>query len=271
MRSGFTLLEAIIAMSIASLLVILVSQVFLSQNEFYAKAVGRNFADDAVRTTAEFLGAELRGSVAGGVVVATQRQAVLRSAIGVGGICDVSGSDVRLYMPGISDADTTEAKGYATRDSVGDWVFTATAWGTLLSGIGASPADDCEDEGVDTTGARNDFVEFQISSMSLGDLVMLYRETNYEIKASALDESFLALYRGENGGTGVELATGLMAPSQFEYLVGSTWYTAPGSSRLDSISEIRVTVEATGDGDSTATDGYSASVTFRVPLQGGGV
>jgi hypothetical protein len=257
-------------MSIASLLVILVSQVFLSQNEFYGKAVGRNFADDAVRTTAELFGAELRGSLAGGVVAATQRRIVLRSAVSVGGICDRSGSDVRLFMPGVTAADTTEAVGYAIRDSAGDWTFTAMAWGTLLRDIGGGPADDCESNGVDTTGARDDFVEFQIASMSEGDLVMVYRETEYEIKTSSLDSTSLALYRGENGGTGVELATGLMASSQLDYLVGTTWYTTPGAAQLDSISEIRVTVAAAGDGDSTSTDGYSTSETFRVPLQGGG-
>jgi hypothetical protein len=258
-----------IAMSIASLLVILVSQVFLAQNSFYAKSVGRSFADDAIRTTSEFLGAELRGAVVGGVVVATQRRAVLRSAIAVGGICDRNGSDIRLYLPGITGADTTESTGYAIRDSVNNWAFTPTSWGSLLRDIGGNPADDCDGNGVDTTGAREDFVEFRISGMSVGDLVMVYRETEYEIRASSLDPTFLALYRGENGGTGVELATGLMASSQFDYLVGTTWYTAPGAARLDSISEIRITVEATKDGDSTATKGYSTSMTIRVPLQGG--
>ena len=256
-------------MSIASLLVILVSQVFLAQNQFYSKAIGRNFADDAIRTVADYLGTELRSGLAGGIVAATRRRVVLRSAVSVGGICDRQGSNIRLFMPGISDADTTEVAGYAIRDSVGDWDFTAMVWGTLLRDIGASPADDCLDQGIDTTDARDDFVEFRISGLVGGDLVMVYREIEYEIKTSALDSTFLAVYRGENGATGVELATGLMNSSQFEYRVGATWYTAPGSSRLDSISEVRVTVQATGDGDSTATNGYSTTVTFRIPLQGG--
>ena len=79
------------------------------------------------------------------------------------------------------------------------------------------------------------------------------------------------MFRGSNGTAGVELVTGLMTPSQLAYRVGSTWDTSPFPAKYDSISEIRVTVAAHGDadGDSTSTDGYSTSMTFRVPLKGG--
>jgi hypothetical protein len=99
---------------------------------------------------------------------------------------------------------------------------------------------------------------------------MLYKETKFTIGASTLDPTFLALYRGENGGTPVELATGLMSSSQFEYQIMGFWLTDPYSGLFDLISEVRVTVETTGEGDSTATTGYSTNLTIRIPLQGGG-
>lgn len=257
-------------MTISSVLIILVAQVFLTQNQFYTRAVGRNLADDAVRTAAEFLGSELRNAPMGGVVAATSRRAVLRSAIAVGGVCDRGGgSRLRIYMPGISTADTTEAAGYAVRDANGDWSYNAETWGSLLDDIGEDPADDCESEGVDTTNAMNDFVEFRIGGQDVGDLIMVYRELEYEIAESDLDPGMLAIYRGENGGDQLELATGLMTGSQFEYLVGSTWLAAPSGAQMDSISEIRVTVQATGRGDSITSLDYSTTVSFRVPLQGG--
>lgn len=255
-------------MSIASLLVILVSQVFLAQNNFYANAIGRNYADDAIRTTAEFLGADLRSGLVGGVVKATSRGVVLRSAIAVGGVCSTYFGMGRVFMPGINAADTTEVAGYALRSAAGTWTYTAMTWGTLLI-TGGDPAQDCSDEGVDTTGARDDFIKLNVSGVAIGDIVMLYRETDFSIEASSLDSTFLALYRGESGSTAVELATGLMSDSGFEYLIGTTWYTTPYWPQYPFISEIRVTVETAGEGDSTATTGYSSSMTLRVPLQGG--
>lgn len=268
-RGGFSLLEALVAMSIASLLVILVSQVFLAQNQFYSHAIGQNLADDAVRTAAEFLGEELRGGLAGGVVEATRRGVVIRSAVAVGGVCSLGANDIRVFVPGINEADTTEVAGYALRDAAGDWTFVAMTWELLFKSSG-DPARNCADQGVDTTGARDDFIKLNLVGPSQGDLVMLYRETAFSIGASSLDPKFLALYRGENGATAVELATGLMSASQFEYLVMGYWMTEPYSGLLGFITEIRATLETSGEGDSTATTGYSTSMSVRVPLQSGG-
>jgi prepilin-type N-terminal cleavage/methylation domain-containing protein len=268
-RQGFSLLEALIAMTIASVLVILVSSVFLAQNNFYVSSLARSRADDAVRTAAEFLAGELRTTQVGAVVTAEERRMVVRVPVSVGGVCDEgSGIRVHMYVPGASSLDSTEVGGYAVEDSVGAWAYTSAAWASMLQGIGVDPAADCENEGTDTTGITADFVEMDIAGPGLGDLVMFYKEVEYQLAPSQLDPGMLAVFRGSAGSTLVELASGFRSVSKFEYRVGGSFSTSVTSSSLDSIREVQFTLEAAGEGDSTTTDGYAANLAVRVPLAG---
>lgn len=277
-ESGFSLLEAMIALTIGSLIVVLVSQVFLIQNDFYTHTLGRSRADDAVRVASELLLSEIRSAQVGGVLAASSGRTVLRSPLGIGGICDVSGTTRRLYLPGASAIDSAEVAGYAVRDSLGVWTYKPVVWSTLLDAIGTGPAAQCAVEGVDTTGISADFVEFdrpslgtgpQMATTGIGDEVMVYREIEYEFAESQLDSIGLGLYRGPNGGTLVEMATGLARGTHLEYRVNGAWSFSYTGTWLDSIDALRVSVRANALGDSINSPGYTASFWVIVPLQGG--
>ncbi len=267
-RGGFSLLEALIAMTIASVLVILVSSIFLAQNRFYTGSVFRTRADDAIRTATEFMTGELRTAPVGGFVVAEPRRMVTRVPLTLGAICDQRGVNARVYLPGLSGLDPAAVSGYAVRDSLDAWAYTAGDWSDIARSRGSAAARVCRSEAIDTVGIVDEFVVMRLDASDEGDLVMIYRELEYRIAPSMLDAGTLALFQGEAGGTLIELASGFQRDSRFEYRVGSTFSTSV-TSRLDSIEEVRLTFVAGGQGDSTGTRGYSSTLAVRVPLAGG--
>ena len=69
-RGGFTLIEALIAMLLATLIVALVGSIFLAQNNFYADVVRRSEAQDDVRSVVELVSADVQSASPDGIGVA---------------------------------------------------------------------------------------------------------------------------------------------------------------------------------------------------------
>ena len=81
-RAGFTLVEAIVALTISSLIVVLVSTVFLVQNRYYALQLQRSRAHDNARTATDLVSADLRSVMRGGFVLAERKRMVVRTPMG---------------------------------------------------------------------------------------------------------------------------------------------------------------------------------------------
>ena len=75
---GFTFLEAILALTLSSLIVALVASVFWAQNDFYALVVERAKVHDNLRVVSDLIASEIRGVSGGGVTTAQSRQFVVR-------------------------------------------------------------------------------------------------------------------------------------------------------------------------------------------------
>ena len=117
-RHGFTLIEALVSLTISSLIVIMVSTVFLVQNQFYATQLSRGQAHDNARMMTDVVASELRSLMEGGVVAARSDSLVVRTPAVLAVVCALPGSHKATvqYTGGKSGLTTSEIAGVALRD-----------------------------------------------------------------------------------------------------------------------------------------------------------
>jgi hypothetical protein len=266
-------------MILSSVVVILVTSVFLVQNQFYADTVARASLHENVRGATSFITGQLKTVASGGVVVAEADSVVFRFPLVVGGVCDTVSTQTYLMFPMDGEGvDGTQVDGYGTRDpSDGEWTFTDATWGSIFNSSGSGPAGYCGAEGADTVGATADF--FRLDGLSAspalghGDVVMLYQERVFKLAVSTLDPSSFGVYYGPNGGTLMELATGLSETSAFQYLrAGRSSYDdrVTGVSGLAAIEVIRLSAVGIAPPANPARDSLNFELAITVPLKNAG-
>lgn len=218
-------------MTISAILILLVSTLFVVQNDYYNYVRERAQTQDAARSVSELVASEVRSIPAGAVLVADSTRMVVRKPLGVGVVCGFIGRDHAVHLPGGSaGVDTAAVSGFAVKDSTGSWVFTTASWPSIYEGTSAA-ATTCAGEGADTTDARDEFLRFDdLASMAsdstdLGDPVLLFRSLEITFATSALDSTTTALYIGTYGGTLEEFATGMAPDAHFSYRTGDTLHT----------------------------------------------
>lgn len=280
-RGGFTLIEAMVALTISSVLVVLVSTVFLVQNRYYAVQVAEGTVHDNARVMTEVMASELRSVAAGGFVTARDTMLVVRSPMTVAAVCaQPTTSRVAVQFGGGEAAlDTDEFGGFAIQDTLTEaWsYYDITGWSNVWNVIdqnGKQGALDCAANGADTLGASDDFQRLRRldtyagSLPAVGQLVMLYRRVEYVITTSQMDSTAVGLFRGVVGGEMVELATGLGPTAQFLYRVpGSGYAGSVYGSSLANIDAVLLVVRAETRAQAGATDdakfGWHANIYLR--------
>jgi len=269
-KAGFTLLEAIVALALSSVIVTLVSSVFLTQNNFYRFVVQRTRVQDNLRVVTDLIASEIRGVAGGGVTTAESRNFVVHLPIAMGGVCHGQGQHGRVYMPGLSGIDGDEVAGYARQDASGDWTYTSDTWSNLLVSSGSNDADQClTRNGADTVGAIADFGRFSIpGGTTLGEVIMIYRDVEFKIDESELRPQTLAVYRRVTGDSLREFATGITPDTKFQYRLSGAAYqnSITGASR-DSIANIRVIASAIATDSIGGIQSYSYEWTVGIPLR----
>ena len=269
-KAGFTLLEALVALTLSSVIVALVSSVFLTQNNFYRSVLQRTRVQDNLRVVTDFIVSEVRAVADGGVTTAESRRFVVRLPIAMGGVCHDQSSHGRVYMPGLSEIDGNEVAGYGRQDASGDWSYTADTWSNLLVSSGSNDADEClTRNGADTLGAIADFGRLLISGgTTLGEVIMIYREVEFKIDESELEPQSLAVYRGVTGDTLRELATGITSDAKFQYrLPSGTYQNSITGGSIANIENIRVVASAIATDSIGTLNSYSYEWTVGIPLR----
>ncbi len=251
-RAGFSLVEAVVALAVSSILVLLVGSVFLVQNEFYAVQTKRTAVHEDARSVTEVLGSELRSVMPGGITEADNKEMTIRSPLGVGVVCAVTGNNTDIFMEGgPTGLDTVELAGFAYRSETSNsWDYYNATWAGIV-GTGGPPNVKCLANGADTTLSAGQFHrlghfdDFAPSVPAKTDVVMFFRETRFKIQQSVLDPSTMGLFRAAYGDTLIEYVTGLDPSAGFEYRTGgSTYATSVGAAGLDSIDAVRVVAQA---------------------------
>ena len=268
-KAGFTLLEAIVALILSSIIVALVSSVFLTQNAFYRNVVQRARVQENLRVVTDLIASEVRGVAGGGVTTAESRRFVVRLPIAMGGVCDNQITDGRVYMPGLSGIYGPEVAGYARQDAGGNWTYTTDTWASLLLSSGTNDANQCLTlNAADTVGASADFGRLLIGGTTLGEVIMIYREVEFKIDQSELNPIALAVYRGVTGDTLREFATGITTDMKFQYrLPSSTYQNSITGASMANIENIRVIAAAIATDSIGSIESYSYEWTVGIPLR----
>jgi hypothetical protein len=260
-------------MLLSTLIIILVTSVFLVQNEFYSDVVRRSALQENVRTATAMVSSELRGVAAGGIVAAESDSVVFRIPLVVGGVCAVSGSETYLHLPLEGEnVDAAEVAGYGTRDADGVWTHTAATWESVFHSSGGAAAVACQVMGADTVGGRDDFYRLDglasTPPLAVGDLVMIYRELEFKLETSALDPTSTAVFRGQAGGTLSEFANHLRPSSAFEYKLSNNpnYRSRVTGGNLDRIVAIRFSARGAVASSRANRDSLTFDLTASVPL-----
>lgn len=276
-RGGFTLAEAMVALTISSILVVLVSTVFLVQNRYYAVQTQRTSAQDLARSVTELLSGAIRTTASGGITVARADSLVVRTPMVIGGVCATSGNFAFVHLEGGEEAlDTDEIAGVAVLDdTTGVWSFYNERWSGRLDGGLPRGAENCGANGADTAGVRNDFLRIgRLSALHgsvppPGTMIMLFRETTFAFGPSRLDTAGIGLYRGSWRDTLVEYATGLDSTAGFQYRRGgqSVYEDEVSGSGLATIDAVRIQADARLRARAGGTDDLTFGWSVNVPIR----
>jgi len=233
--------------------VILVSGTFLVQSQYYSSQKLRVGVHDNARVATERIAAEIRSTMQDGFVVAGRRTLTIRAPLVLGVICNRLGSqDGDIHTEGGETAfNGADMAGIAVRDaSTGAWDYQTATW-SYIDANNSAAADDCADNGADTTWAASEFHRVQhlgdlFSPTPVeGDVMMLFRETTFRIQASVLDTMTLGLFRQVAGGSEVEFATGMDTTAQFQYRTGGATYAdTVTSGAIGNIDAVRIVADA---------------------------
>ncbi len=271
-RRGFTLVEALVALVLSSVLLMLVSGTFLAQNRHQARQALTAGVHDDVRAATELVARELRRTVEDGILVAGPRTLRVRAPAVVATVCARS-NFVLLFWASIhvhseegrAGIRPSEVSGVSLRSGSG-WDHEPLSWSDVDASSSGAAAR-CAAEGADVAGGSDQFHtlnglrlwwEFG-RSPDVGEPVLLYRETTFTIRPSDLEPGALALFRRVGDGTAMEFASGLDASARFAYRRGGTVYhDTVSASDLDEIDAVRLVLDARTGGPS----GLDGEVSF---------
>ncbi len=238
-------------MLLSSLVIVMVSGIFLAQNRSYQVQLGVTDAHHNARAVTELLSNELRSVMEGGVLLAESDEITVRAPIVVAVVCATSGGVVGVHTEGGEAAIETheeDVAGFAVMDNVGGWDYYDVDWTAIDDGRSSSViAGFCYANGADTVGARADFHslrslgDYHPTVPAVGDVILLFGETKYKFQTSVLDPSTVGLFRQVSGGALVEFATGMDSTAQFQYRTGASgyWDNVSGAS-LGDIDVVRI-------------------------------
>lgn len=256
-------------------MIILVTGTFLVQTRYYASQSLQADVHENARVATERIAGEIRSTLQDGIVVAGPRTLTVRSPIVPGMVCDRSASDVYVHVEGgAAGLDTDEVAGVAWRDpGTGDWEYAGSTWASIDGGSSGA-ASACASNGSDTAGATAEFHEllgiggYFSSPPDPGDVLVLFRETTYQIQPSVLDTLTLGLFRRAYGASFVEFATGMDTTAQFQYRTGGTTYAdTVVSASVGSIDAVRIVADARlrapSGGLDDVTFGWAVNVAVR--------
>ncbi len=275
---GFTLVEAIVAMTLTSVLVVLVATTFLVQNRYYATQLARTTAQDNARMLTEMVASELRSLTDSAVVLAANQRLVVRAPMVMAVVCAQLSAPPRITVQmdgGAAALTESEVSGFGVRGTNGVWSYYDIGNWNAIRQPGGNPAADCYANGADTVGISGDFQRLKSinayhgSWPSTGTIMMIYRAVEYRIQTSTMDPSTLGLYRGMFGGTLVEMVTGLDSSAGFLYRTGGASYatSVTGAANLGQIDAVRVVAQARtrpqAGGAEDVTYGWAVNVHLR--------
>lgn len=270
-QAGFTLVEALVALTISGILASGLISLLVGQSRFYDRTDDQMNTEQVAQATFDMLSAELRMAATGDLIAATADSVSFRFDVTRGVVCDSTGSDeATLYVydrttnGGLSGSFT----GVAVSGAYEEEFEYEDNWNPIPTATGSSPKADCTAAGAPTTGADADYMRitgwgarFTDGVPERGAMIRAYGSVTYRFAASTFFATRTALWRGTQ-----ELVGPFEDAAAFAYIMtdGSVQSSVTGAA-LDSVASVRVTATATGEGNNPYN--VSRDLSFDVPFR----
>lgn len=248
-RAGFSLIEALIACTLGSLVGLLVLGTITVQVQLQLRieeSVARQTVSDAA---ASLVTEEMRQVTRSSLYHADPDSLAFRRPLMMGQFCASAGGISYMYFPleGVA-LETAKIAGYATVDAGGAWQYFDVPWAEMGMTFSTTAAATCAARGADTTKASTSFASVA-AVFAPGTTLALYQKRQLWIGASALDPTSRGLFVAGTGETSQEIATGLDWNTRVSYRHrNGTLLVSPSDSDLPSIVGMRFIASATGSG-----------------------
>ncbi len=236
-RGGFTILEIIIALTIFSLIGVVLTKLLLGQSTNFARDVSSRKARSGARSAMNVMISDLRmAQDTLGVVTANDSTFTFKAPTVFGLICaNTAASTIVVTVPADSFV-VAQLKygGYAVRNNVAPYNYTFISSGasgtktaglkTLCSALAIPMRPDTVKQNGDT-GYVYTLTPGNAAITSVGQPAFIYQTLTYRFRASTAYPGFRGLYRAVYGITSDSLVEEIMAPftsaARFSYYITS--------------------------------------------------
>lgn len=270
-QRGFTLVEALVALTISGIIASALISLLTAQTRFYSRQDDQRVAELTAGATFELFSAEVRGTGASSLLAAEADSVTVRYDLLRGILCDVSvAGDASLF---VYDRKTTanltsSFVGVAASSPYAEDFEYADSWNPTPTATGAVPKAQCVATGTPSTGALSDYLEiagwdakFSAPQRQEGTLVRVYGKLTYKIAPSSFFGTRSALWRGTQ-----ELIGPFENGAILSYVMDDgTVRSSVALADFDDVAAIRVT--ATSVGEASNRYNVSRAVNFDVPFR----
>jgi prepilin-type N-terminal cleavage/methylation domain-containing protein len=239
-RSGVSLIELLVAMTLLGIIGLSILRTFTSQARLADLQSKRLDARAVSRAPINLFMSEARMVETGnGVVAASASSVTLRIPVVMGLVCGTSGTATVLSLMPVDSAVLASAaySGHAYRQGSGVYAYTEGT--TTVSADGSST---CADESITTvTGGTRVRVTPQMAAAEIGTVAFLYQRVRYDFASSTALTGRVGLWRTqEQTGAAEELAAPFDASSRFRYYRADQDTVDTGVPALTAIRGIRL-------------------------------
>ncbi len=268
-NSGFTLVEALIALTVTLFLGTALIGLILGQSNFYGRSDDAIAAQQNLRAAADLMASELRLAGPRDLMVATPDSVTVRFDLVRAVVCDSTGSDqvtVVVYDTATTAAITGSFRGMAYSGPLDSTFVYADGWTAAVDATGSTPEATCTGLGAPAglppafyrslSGWQGQFGDLP----DRGSAIRLYGSLTYRLGPSALGPG-IAIFRDAQ-----ELVAPLGGASQLRYVMAdSSEQGTVSGANLVNVRAIRLDFVAIGDGVNRY--GVSRSLNYDIPLR----
>lgn len=270
-EGGFTLVEALVALTISGILASGLISLLVGQSRFYDRTDDQLNAEQVAQATFDLVSAELRMASAQDLLAAASDSVTIRFDVVRGVVCDSTGSDeasIYVYNRTTNAGLTGSFFGIAVSGPYEETFEYEDNWNPTPTATGSGPKSDCTASGTPGTAPDSDYLRvtgwgarFTDGVPERGALMRGYGSLTYRFAASSFFATRTALWRGTQ-----ELVGPFDNTAAFSYVManGSVQSFVSGSA-LDSVIAVRMTATATGEGSNPHN--ISRPLAFDVPFR----
>ena len=222
-RSGFTLVEVLIAMVLTAVVGAAVTSIFINQSRFYDVQEKVSSARAISRAATNMMLSELRAVPTDeGMIAADADSITVRAPVALGVVCGLSGGLIHVSLLPVDSAVYTQAAstgfaGYAWRTSTTDYDYDDTA---IQPGVGSTAV--CTANTIKTfngAGERGRVITlpFVGTIPPTSAALLLYQRVTYKFAESDIVPGERGLWRRAGNGVEEELAAPFDETARFRF------------------------------------------------------